>query len=201
MTTLEPKAAFLHVIDSHRWLAASGCAWNLVGQHATSGTKTEAERLLPDVEVMIRDCLLLHARSLVKFYKNVSHRNTDILLSDFGFLAPNTSLTRRLEDFDQAIEVHLLHLTDWRDFDYRSLHATGRNAKRNRPDWNRDASLIVELIFETLDHISGQSGPWQQPFKALHAACTSRYQDKSFPWPTQLSEKSDVEHYLKSIGL
>jgi len=35
MTTLELKAAFFHVIDDHRWLAASGCAWNLVGANVT----------------------------------------------------------------------------------------------------------------------------------------------------------------------
>jgi hypothetical protein len=65
MTTLDMKAAFFHVIDAHRWLAASGYAWNLAGANAANETKDEAHLLLPNIDVMIRDCLLLHARSLI----------------------------------------------------------------------------------------------------------------------------------------
>ena len=133
MTTLNRKAAFLHVIDDHRWLAASGCAWRLVGADAVNGTKTEADRLLPNIDVMIRDCLLLHARSLIKFYRNNGRKKTDILLGDFE-ISINPSLEVKLERYEKPIEVHLLHLTDWRDCEYRDLHSTDDGAKRFRPD-------------------------------------------------------------------
>jgi hypothetical protein len=87
MTNLANKDAFPHVVDSHRWLAASGCAWNLVGPNATGAAKNDAHRLLPNIDVMVRDCLLLHARSLLNFYTDHTNRKrdcTDILLRDYG---------------------------------------------------------------------------------------------------------------------
>jgi hypothetical protein len=201
MTTLDLKKAFFHVIDSHRWLAASGCAWNLAGAHVAEKTKQKAHQLLPNIDVMIRDCLLLHARSLIKFYRN-GGRTDDIRLCDFSLPPIDRSLDNALGDYEHSIEVHLLHLTDWRDSDYRTLHPTGRGATRGRRDWDREAAPLVEkLIFESLTYASGQSGPWQQPFKDLHAASVARYQDKSYVWPGKLCEKSDVERYLIGLGL
>jgi hypothetical protein len=97
--------------------------WNLVGPNGASDAKKDVDRLLPNCDVMARDCLLVHARSLIKFYRNSSRRSTDIILSDFGVPAVDVSLSDRLERFEYSIEVHLLHLTDWRDSDYRRLNA------------------------------------------------------------------------------
>jgi hypothetical protein len=201
MTTLDPKRAFFHVIDDHRWLAVSGCAWNLVGANAVNGIKSEARGLLPNVDVLARDCLLMHARSLIKFYKDSSRRDTDIILSDFGVPPVGALLSDKLENFEYSIEVHLLHLTDWRDSDYRRLNAVGRDAKRDRADWDRDATSMVRLIFEALNHAANHTGKWRQPFKELYDSSTARYGDKSFAWPAHLCEKSDVENYLRSLGL
>ena len=39
MTQLNLRSAFLHVIDGHRWLAASARTWNVVGPHVTGQAK------------------------------------------------------------------------------------------------------------------------------------------------------------------
>jgi len=201
MTTLDPKAAFFHVIDPHRWLAASASAWNLVGKNAPNETKEAAHNLVPNIDVFTRDCLLLHGRSLIKFYRNVKSRDTDIILSDFKFPAMDKSLDGNLKEFEQSIEVHLLHLTDWRVSDYRKLNAVGNAALRDRRHWDRETIPMVNLIFDALKFASDQHGGWQQPFRKLHEASTERYRNKSYVWPVELSEKTDVEHYLKSLGL
>src|SRR5258708_5876903 len=180
MTTLDLKAAFFHVIDPHRWLAASGCAWNLVGANAANGTKKETLQLLPNIDVMVRDCLLLHARSLIKFYRNVRRGDTDIILSDFGVKPIDQQLGDDMKDYEQSIEVHLLHLADWRDSDYRRLHAIGNATTRDRRDWDSDASRIVDLTFEALKYVSEQNGQWQQPVRDLYDASTGRYLGTSY---------------------
>jgi hypothetical protein len=202
MTTLDLKAAFFHVIDDHRWLAASGCAWNLVGPNAANGTKNEAHQLLPNVDVMILDSLLLHARSLIDFYtkRQAKPRATDIYLSDFS-VSIDPRLCQELTNYKKSVEVHLLHLTDWRDREYRDLNATGKDAKKGRPDWNKEAVQLVDSIFQALKCASEQTGRWQPPFQYLYNASTARYRDKMSVWPVDLCEKSDVDKYLTNLRL
>ena len=201
MTSLDRKAAFFHVIDAHRWLAVSGCAWNLVGANAASTVKKAAHQLMPNIDVMVRDCLLLHARSLIKFYRDIRHGQTDIVLSDFGVPAINhhsiedwrtTSIPLRSTCFTLLIGGML---------DIARFTAEGTDATRTRRDWDTEAVSIVALIFETLRWVSQQSVAWQPPFKELYNASTARYRDKSHTWPAILGEKSDVEQYLRSLGL
>jgi hypothetical protein len=201
MTTIDLKAAFFHVIDPHRWLATSGCVWNLVGAGAVSAENEKTHRILPNIDVLARDTILLHARTLIKFYRNVSNRPTDIILSDFSVPSIGQSLDIGLKEHENSIEVHLLHLTDWRDCDYRKQYATGKHDTKDRRDWNRDTTLIVDLIFNALKDASNHKSDWQQPFADLHGASTSRYRDKSYDWPKNLGEKADVEQYLKACGL
>jgi hypothetical protein len=202
MAPLAPKDAFLHVIDDHRWLAASGCAWNLVGPNATSEIKEQAHRLLPNIDVAILDSLLAHARSLIDFYTNPQPRRDDITLRDFN-LSLDPLLSAELGTYKKPIELHSLHLTHWRDYDFRMLQSTGRAATGVRPDWNREARTIVELILEkALKNISEQGTiGWASAFKILFAASTERYRNKSSVWPTDLSEKSDVAQFLTCLGL
>jgi len=201
MTNLDKKDAFFHVIDSHRWLAASGCAWNMVGQNGTQ--KGQFDKDLPNIDVMVRDCLLLHARSLIKFCRSSRARKEDILLSDFRVPAIPPAIDACLDKYEHPIEVHLLHLTEYRDTAHRKGHPTTAKGKTNdRPDWNKETSVIAEkLIFECLKFASSQSGKWQPPFKELYDATAARYRDKSHEWPKNLCEKSDVEQHLKSLGL
>jgi hypothetical protein len=202
MAPVDLKAAFLHVIDDHRWLAASGCSWNLVGANAANETKQEAHRLLPNIDVSILDSLLVHARSLVDFYTKRQPRRDDITLRGFG-LALDPLLCADLTKYKKPIEIHLLHLTHWRDFDFRTQHSTGGAAMTDRPNWNSEANKIVELILEkALKNISEQGNAgWPLAFKALLEASKDRYHNKFSVWPSNLSEKSDVERYLKSLGL
>ena len=202
MTSLDRKSAFFHLINDHRWLSAAGCAWNLVGPEAIGNVGKQADDLLSNVGVMVMDSLLLHARSLIKFYRNAKGRHdTDIILSDFGVKSVSARLSRELQKFENPIEVHLLHLTDWRDSDYRSHNTSEAGATRGRPDWNHEATLIVESLLEALDYASQQAGDWSQPFKELYRASGERYRNKSFSWPANLSEKEDVKQYLQSLGL
>lgn len=199
MTTLDKKTAFFHVIDSHRWLAASGCAWNLVGPSGPEEGHFDQD--LPNIVVMIQDCLLLHARSLIKFYRCRKREPTDIALSDFCIPPIVASLDTWLDKYEKPIEVHLLHLTDWRDISYRGSHSP-RRGTAVRPNWNQDNPVIAgKLIDECLKHTSEKGGKWEPPFTKLYDATAARYRDKAHKWPKELCEKSDVEKYLKSLGL
>jgi hypothetical protein len=202
MATLAPKDAFLHVIDDHRWLAASGCAWNLVGANATSEIKERAHRLLPNVDVAILDSLLAHARSLIDFYTNRRPRSDDITLRVFS-LSLDPLLAAELATYKKPIQLHSLHLTHWRDYDFRMLRSARLAATGVRPDWNREARTIVELILEkALKNISEQGTTgWALAFKVLFTASTERYRNKSSVWPTDLSEKSDVAQFLTRLAL
>ena len=202
MAPIDPKAAFLHVIDAHRWLATSRCSWNLVGATATSETRDEAHRLLPNIEVAILDSLLTRARSLIDFYTKSQPRSDDITLSDFN-LSLDQSVSDELAKYKRPIEVHLLHLTNWRDLDFRTLHSTGSAPTTDRPNWNDEASKIAELIIdEALRKVSEQGTTgWPLAFKALFEASRERYRDKLFTWPTDLAEKSDVEQFLTRLGI
>ncbi len=201
MASLDPKEAFLHVVDDHRWLAVSGCSWNLVGTNASNETKEEAHRLLPNIDVALLDSLLTHARSLIDFYTK-AQGGTDITLGNFN-LSLDQPLSADLAKYKKPIEVHLLHLTNWRDLDFRTLHSTGSAATTDRPNWNGEASKIAELIIEkALRNVSerGTTG-WPLAFKTLFEASSERYRNKLFAWPTDLAEKSDVEQFLTRLGL
>jgi hypothetical protein len=203
MTTIGLREAFVHVIDSHRWLAASGCAWNLVGPNAKGEAKQKAHELVPNVDVLARDTLLLHARSLIDFYtKGCQPGSTDIVLCDFGSLKVNATIRQQLEQYKNPIEVHLLHLTDWRDTAHRGLHASSQQGgTRQRTDWDSQASVAAESILGALKYTSEQPGPWQTPFKDLYDASNTRYRDKAHPWPANLCEPTDVYNYLIGCGL
>lgn len=202
MVPLDPKAAFLHVIDDHRWLAVSGCSWNLVGANAANETKEEAHRLLPNIDVAILDSLLSHARSLIDFYTKDPPRRYDMTLGDFN-LSLDQPLSVDLAKYKKPIEVHLLHLTNWRDFAFRTQNPSGSAATTDRPNWNGEASKIVELIIgKALRKVSEQGTTgWPLAFKALSEASGERYRNKSFAWPTDLGEKSAVEQFLTRLGL
>jgi hypothetical protein len=199
---LKPKAAFLHVINDHRWLVAGGCSWNLLmANNGKNDVRTAADALLPDVVVAVRDCVLLQARSLIDFYTKCHARETDILLCDFNGLSIEPALKDALEGYKQSIEVHLLHLTAWRDLDYRTKHATGQYANATRRDWNKEVAPLAASILAALKCASEKSSRWSKPFTDLYEASLSRYQNKSFDWPPYLGEKLAVVQYLDKCGL
>jgi len=103
----------------------------------------ESHRLLPNIDVTALDSVLMRARLLIKFYRNVSQRDNDILLRDFG-LSLSDALNSSLARFEHPIEVHLLHLNDWRDPQYRSLNAFGTDSNRGRLDWNVETNSLID---------------------------------------------------------
>ena len=198
MATLDKKEAFVHVIDSHRWLAASGCAWNLI---KPGGEQEGAfDEALPNIQVMVRDCLLLHSRSLINFYTDHTNRKRnckDILLRDYGISKP-PNVEKDLGIYRYSIERHLLHLTSWRDASYRRTNAP-KEETAVRLNWNKKASTIAKKLVGCLKWASKQNGPWQEPFKKLYEASAARYRVKSYEWPKELGEK--LEQYLAGQNL
>src|SRR5437867_2128984 len=100
---LDSKKAFLHVIYDHRYLAVSGCAWNFVGPKGTTKARRAADELLPEISTVILDSLLLHARSLIKFYSGDAKSTTDIVISDFGIPSITATLRKKLNQYVNAI--------------------------------------------------------------------------------------------------
>lgn len=200
---IDPRDAFLHVIYEYRCLATAGYAWSVVGPKGKQSVIENADRLLPEVSTMIQDSILLHARSLIDFYTKQGPQLTDIVLSRFSNnLTINSTLSNYLKDKKHPIEVHLLHLTDWRDVPYRTNNAnTTRGSTRGRPNWNGENTAIVKKLVEALKEISQQQSQWQKPFTELLSAVTSRLADGSFDWPVNLREKQEVENYLLGLGL
>lgn len=193
--SLDLEEAFVHVINEHRWLATSGCSWKLVGPNAQTRLKIEAHDLVPNIDVMALDSVLVHARALINFYTNKGE-GTDILLKNFGRTI-DPLMENQLAEFRRPIEVHVLHLTNWRDTLYRHSYAT--DFTTDRPDWNSKATKIVALLHKALRSVSRTPGAWQAPFKALYDASRKRYLDKSSMWPHNLGEKEDIFRYLDSV--
>jgi hypothetical protein len=194
---LDPKDAFLHVIYDYRYLALAGSGWDLYGHGGAAQAQAKANEVLPGIGVVLLDSLLLHARLLIDFYTKPSTNRwpTDILLSDFDGLAIDNVLSGNLLNYKKPVEVHVLHLTAWRD----TAHRAG-NTVFARPDWNTEAAPLVKLILDALQDAAGQaataSSKWEKPLKDLHAAATSLLGDPDFKWPDSLAEKPDVTAYL-----
>jgi hypothetical protein len=198
LPSLDLSEAFVHVINEHRWLAASACTWNLVGPKAKTRIKIDAHDLLPNVDVTALDSVLLHARALIDFYTKNGGGATDITLKKFN-RAIDPGIARHLVDFKRPIEVHVLHLTNWRDISYRLGYSTDGSTLRR--DWYRETSKLVTLLYRALRSASNKTGDWQAPFKELYEASWNRYRDKLSMWPKHLGEKVAISLHLDSLNL
>ncbi|WP_280351482.1 hypothetical protein [Nocardia abscessus] len=202
---IDPKDAFLHVIYDHRYLALAAAGWCKYGPAGSSEAQREAKRFLPGISTPLLESLLMHGRSLIDFYTAVPSSRTprtDILLRDFDGIAIDPQLSTKLRDFKKPVEVHLLHLTSWRDTAFRN--AQGRS-DHNRPTWDTEATTLVGLILDALQDVANRAttsgSKWEQPFTELHTATSCLFRLSTHPWPKQLAEKSDVTAYLMSFGL
>lgn len=121
-----PHRAFVHVCNDHRWLARAADNWARLAtpnaeQASFAGT---LDRFLPDVRVAIQSSALHYARSLIEFYaprNPKKQKPEDIRISDFD-TAVSCATSNELWKYKAAIDVHLLHLTAWRDPDYRVMY-------------------------------------------------------------------------------
>lgn len=204
--TIDLKDAFLHLVYDYRYLATAGYAWQTVGPSGNQQNQTKANELVPEIGSLVQDSLLAHARSLIDFYSKTRGRDTDILLANFnssGYtLNLSGALQTQIENYKHSIEVQALHLTSWRDVNYRTANATtATGLTRGRPDWNLENQKLVQALLDSLDEISLITGAWQKPFTELHTAARNRFADGKFDWPSHLTEKQDVTNYLTGLGL
>lgn len=195
---IDPKDAFTHLVYDYRYLAVAGCAWETVGPNGRQDDQKSANATIPGVGVLVQDSLFVHARSLIDFYTRVSTWPDDIMLSHFDNLSISQATKTKLVDYKKPIERHALHLTHSRDTQYRLNNPT---TATDRPDWNSENTKLVLLLLDGLKEASTQQSTWQKPLSDLHVASVKRLNDKSFDWPTELTEASNIHAYLVSSGL
>lgn len=206
---LHARNAFLHVVNEHRWLATSACSLALMQEHPA--VRDRARNVLRNVDVAVSGATLLYARSLIEFYTKGSpeakprtgrpRQPTDIVIEDFGTgIGDGTYWV--LVRIKTSIDVHLLHLTAWRDVDYRSdpKNAFARPAAA-RLNWNREHPEIVGRINDALAEAAGLATDWTVPLESLHKAATQRLDDQDFAWPVNLTGKAAVFSFLDKSGL
>jgi hypothetical protein len=193
--------AFVHVIYEHRYFCLASFAWQNIGDPLARGELSRAtNEPVPGVGVLIQDSLLLHGRNLIDFYTKANTDPTDIVVTDFGLVQPTAKL--QLEEFRDPIAAHLMHLTNWRDVDYRAAHAgTRRGQTRDRPDWNIENARLIAAVLEVLDEMTTQISDWQTPFCALRDACRAIIADPTVDWPPHLGDKDCVDDYLRGLNL
>jgi hypothetical protein len=206
---LHARNAFLHVVNEHRWLATSACSLALMQEQPA--VRDRARDVLRNVDVAVSGATLLYARSLIEFYTKGSpeakprtgrpRQPIDIVIEDFGTgIGDGTYWV--LVRIKTSIDVHLLHLTAWRDVDYRSnpKNALARPAAA-RLNWNREHPEIVGRINDALAEAATLATDWTVPLEALHKAATERLNDQDFAWPANLTGKSAVFSFLDRSGL
>jgi hypothetical protein len=206
-STLSLPEQFLHVVYEYRYFALAGLAWKQFGKDGSH--EAEANALLPGIGVLVQDSLLMHARLLIDFYTKTydSRYPHDILLENFCLPAVGETLRDSFRVYKEPIEVHVLHLSMWRDADYRL-----GNGRCQRPDWDKHNPIIIDLLFKALEKVSEPMTPssseeekattsWRTPFRYLHSSAKAILDNASGDFPPELLEKDDVIAYLKTLGL
>lgn len=198
---LPARDAFLHVIYEHRYFSLAAAAWQAFGPSGACGPR--GNDLLPGISVLVQDSLLAHARALIDFYVNDNPRGTDVVLADFGLGPLSNSVKGQVARFKEPIEVHLLHITAYRDVAYRQAAASmPTGLQRQRIDWDGENPQIIDALLDALDTASRTPGAdWCRPFQLLHSSASALRSNPAAPWPTDLTEAADVSAYLTSAGL
>jgi hypothetical protein len=203
IAALSLEKSFLHLVYDYRYLALAAYAWRSYGYGADDTAEKAINSLIPGVGVLLQDSLLLHARSLIDFYTKGATDDTDILLEDFGFRPISATHRAKLKRYKPSIELHLLHLTAYRDKDYRRSHTTTArhgNPSSGRIVWNRSNKNVVTELLECLRVTAGQRGnAWSRPFSDLYNAASKELAAPG-AWPAELANAGDVKKYLRSLG-
>ncbi len=197
---LTPEKAFLHLIYDYRYIALAAFAWRKYGVSGAPSDLDEINHLIPGVGVIIQDSLLLHARALVDFYTKGASDDTDILLEDFGFAPIASGRKARLKQYKPSVELNLMHLTAYRDKDFRRHNPTTlRGTPSKRINWNKADSKLIDEFVDVLRVTPKRRGAWSRPFQDLYKAVESEIGAPG-NWPKHLSEKSAVNVYLRKQG-
>lgn len=206
---LPPKHAFLLVCNDHRWLVRAADNWKRLkaGLPEHASAVSLADNFLPNLDVAVLSSVLQYARSLVEFYvPGRSPDARDIIVEDFDTRVSGTT-QQTLIRYKPSIEVHLLHLTAWRDVDYRTSHRNDTQGKnlnygeeRQRLDWNTEVPNIAAALASACREAANNASAWQGPFTRLADAIRQLERDPR-SWPPELTEKADVVRYLRQLGL
>ncbi|MBN4056118.1 hypothetical protein JYT20_00180 [Rhodothermus sp. AH-315-K08] len=78
---LDARDAFLHVVLRDRYFSVACFAWDSFGPGGDGGAQMRLNQAVPGVGVLIKDSLLLHARTLMEFYVSDSPRPPPISFS------------------------------------------------------------------------------------------------------------------------
>ena len=186
---LSPDRAFVHVINDHRWLAASACSWR--NFKASASVRASIHPQLANIDVSLSAGVLVYSRSLVEFYTRTRDdrddrvRPTDIVIRDFD-IVPTSSTESGLRLYRRSIERHLLHLTAYRDADYRKAAEDAGDEAAQRIDWDREYLAIVRAIFTALAETARAKSAWAPAFEELRQATEQRLADSTSQWPDRL---------------
>lgn len=187
---IDPKDAFVHVVYDYRCLVRAEYAAREVDKDKAINAK------VPEIGTIARNAVLSKARSLVDFYTK-QPRDTDISLQEYFRGTTPTALISRLDSIRASMEVHDLHLTAWRDPDYRATHT---DPARQRIDWNAEQAKIVDDLIDALKQVSPSLDTrWAKAFMLLHDTCT-RVLHHGGDWEEDLNQEHVVD-YLKGLGL
>ena len=189
--------AFFHLIYEYRCLANAAYAWNKFGDPSSENKEKEnASKLIPEVSTIIQDSLLLHARALIEFFYPDSYRKTDINIT--RFIASNSSCMSYLINLKKSIEVHVLHITDWRD---SVIREKSNRVDIQRKEWNKENKKIFDRLIKLLEDLSNKlTFPWNEALKSLGNASEERFRKGPyFNWPKNLGEKEYVKEYLQNL--
>lgn len=194
--TITRGVVFVHLVHEYRCLANAAYAWKRFGDPKSNDSeKGCANKLIPEVGTVIRNSLHLHTRSLIGFYWPNQPNLTD--LNSSHFVTPDPSKYSDLIALKRPIEVHELHVTSWRDRQYRQSGPTNVQ----RPDFDEVDSKIFGWLAKALrELITNTTPPWDKALQQLHKASEERF-DKgaSYDWPKDLGEKEDIENYLNVL--
>lgn len=202
MSNLQARRLFSHVSYEYRYFAVASYFWNHFGPHGDEDDQERINLMAPGIGAIIQDSLLLHARQLIEFYLPKNSYPTDITYLDFELNELSPDLSKRLESFRVPIEVQVGHLTSWRDIKFRNKEReTVIGSKRQRPNWNVENSVIIDLIFRALSESAQNQTPWSVAFMELQTAAKAVLKDAKANWPSHLSHTANVEKYARSLGL
>lgn len=192
-TEISPQKAFIHVVYEYRCLVrAEYCFRN--------SHKIDNEEF-KETSTIARNAVLAKIRSIIEFYikeslaldKNITAKKY------FGFSLKKTDPKSfdRLEFLKHSLEVHDLHLTVWRDPDYRKANNKDKKGReRQWIDWNNEQCAIVMHLIYILNLASNSvKNEWTGPFKFLHETCSTVVQHGG-EWPAEISTEEKILKFV-----
>jgi hypothetical protein len=172
-------------------------AWNEYGPGGAPADQQAANGVINGIGVVVQDSLLTHTRALIDFFLETKNQDTDIYLSDFGRPPLSISTRTQLDHFKHSIELHVLHITAYRDPTFRRnnpITAHG-NHPTDRIRFQNHNPVIAQALIDALGTSALSSGQWQKPFKDLHDTTIAMITNPD-KIPAKLSAPTEIRRYL-----